>query len=81
MFYPARRQVVGILIAFIAYVVILIPGVSAFGMPVLGAWAINDYLDYQGWNQVGYTLSLPFMGMDAWATGTPVGYADPYYYP
>lgn len=62
VFYPLRRQFVQWLCQLLGSVLILFPIVSAFGMPVLGALAINDYLDYQGWNQVGYTLSLPFMG-------------------
>lgn len=37
-----------------------IPGLSAFTMPFLGVWAVNDFLDYQGWEQLGDTLSIPF---------------------
>ena len=44
----------------VANIMILIPGVSAFMMPLLGTWALNDYLDYQGWDQVGFTLGIPF---------------------
>lgn len=77
--YPFRRQVVQALCILFADIVILIPGVSAFAMPALGALAISDFLDYQGWAQVGATLSIPFSGTEAYGyTVQPAGYTPIY---
>jgi hypothetical protein len=58
--YPLRRWGIQLLITCIGYLVMFIPGLSAFIMPFLGVWAVNDFLDYQGWDQLGDTLSIPF---------------------
>lgn len=58
--YPFRRYWMQKLIIFLGYQLLFFPGVSAIGLPLLGAWAINDWLDYEGWDSMWYTLSIPF---------------------
>jgi len=31
-------------------------------MPLLGLWYVNDFLDYQGWEQMTATVGIPFNG-------------------
>lgn len=58
--YPLRRYFVQNYITFLGYVIMPFPGLSAVIMPFLGVWAISDFLDYKGYNQLGDTLSIPF---------------------
>ena len=47
--YPVRRFLVEVFISFLGMISMPIPGLSAFTMPVLGVWAVQDFIDYQGW--------------------------------
>ena len=60
LWYPVRRWMVQNIIIIFGYFIMPIFGLSAFGMPTLGVWALNDFVDYQGWDQLGETLFLPF---------------------
>ena len=61
MMYPVRRLVVENLIILDAFTFAIIPGLSSLMLPVLGVFAINDFLDYKGWEQVGNTLMIPIL--------------------
>lgn len=58
--FPFRRFCVQSILITIGYVMLLVPGVSLISMPLLGILAIWDFLDYQSWEYVELTLSIPF---------------------
>lgn len=81
MFYPFRRWFVQAIFYWIGYFMVWLPGISAFGMPLLGIAAIADFLDWQGWEQMGFTLSIPFSGVDPYAHEIHYGAYTPYVAP
>ena len=56
-----RRFFVQGIIEMLSLFIMAIPGVGLFIMPLMGLWSVHNYLDYQNWNQVWWTLGLPFM--------------------
>ena len=58
--FPFRRFWVQTIIMMAGYILLMIPGVSLISLPLLGVLAIWDFLDYQSWEYVELTLSIPF---------------------
>ena len=59
--FTVRRTVVQQLTNVVSYFVMSIPGVSFILMPCLGLWSVWNLVDFQNWQQVWWTLGLPFM--------------------
>lgn len=58
--YPFRRLIVQQFYITVGLILLIFPGISALTMPFLGLFAINDFLDYPGWNNLSSTLGIPF---------------------
>jgi len=58
--YPLRRLCTQIIIQATANSVIGLPGIGISLMPLLGVWAVSDYLDYAGWDSIVWTMGIPF---------------------
>lgn len=65
LFYPVRRWLIEGFIISSGFFWLAIPGVSIIVMPLLGLWYANDFLDYQGFDQLGRTLGIPFNGYNS----------------
>ena len=77
LFYPIRRMIVQGFIMGFGLIWLSIPGASAFALPCLGLWMLLDFTDYQGFDQVGMTLGIPFYGTPG--EQNYQAYTDPYY--
>lgn len=65
LFYPLRRWLIENFIITIGLIVLSVPGLSLIFMPLLGLWYAIDFLDYQGFDQLGKTLGIPFNGYNS----------------
>ena len=61
MAFTVRRHIVTGVIELLSLVVLAIPGVSFVVMPMLGLLQVWNMLDFQNFQQVWWTLGLPFM--------------------
>ena len=63
--YPLRKYFVQNITMLIADIMLFVPGFSMITMPLLGYFAIWDFLDYPDWAGIEYTLYEAFYAEDA----------------
>lgn len=59
--FSIRRHTVERAIEFVSLFVMAIPGVGLVLMPLMGLLQVWNLVDFQNWQQVWWTLGLPFM--------------------